>query len=227
MPTTQNSDNYLALPASDMNQIPKYRSGVYALWSGQECIYVGSSTNLYLRIGWHNHTGKFDRATWAEFPEDLLESKEREWFDRLSPVLNQNKIKRSQRLPRAWRWQPRVQKWARISFGAVDGWRRIGYCVVVERPKPGYHHPNALPQKEEMKAVNLLKTTREKYKFSFGVIAAVAGIDRSNYRKIELGIYSTSVETATKIANAFTKLTGTKVITREDVIFLKTNGQVN
>lgn len=122
-----------SLPAYDLELIPKV-PGVYALWDGLVCVYVGSATNLYGRVGWHNHAGKFDRATWMQVPEIYLQGAEKLWMDHLSPALNKRPAIRPKPQPRSWYWSNRKQHWVRCSDMARKVWKREGRCVAHERP---------------------------------------------------------------------------------------------
>lgn len=68
--------------------------------------------------------------------------------------------------------------------------------------------------------MNLLIRARNRHKLSGYLVAKTAGIDRSYYRKIELGKYVPSASMAVKIADAFEKLSGTKAVTASEVVFM-------
>jgi DNA-binding XRE family transcriptional regulator len=61
--------------------------------------------------------------------------------------------------------------------------------------------------------VEILIETRAKYELSRYAVAKAAGMDRNNYKRLELGEYKPSEGVALNIVDAFTQLVGTKVIT--------------
>lgn len=69
--------------------------------------------------------------------------------------------------------------------------------------------------------MNLLVRARRKFKLSGYQVAKAAKIDRSYYRKIEIGTYTPSPEFATKIAEAINELAGTQVVTASEIVFMK------
>jgi transcriptional regulator with XRE-family HTH domain len=68
--------------------------------------------------------------------------------------------------------------------------------------------------------MNPLVKARKRYKLSGYSVAKAAGIDRSYYRKIEIGEYVPSVAVAVKIADALEKMTGSNSVTASEVVFM-------
>ena len=62
--------------------------GVYALWSGEECQYVGSSINLNKRVRLHPRRAGCTHVTWTMTPEADLVGLEQAWIEELRPTLN-------------------------------------------------------------------------------------------------------------------------------------------
>lgn len=63
-------------------------SGIYFLYMGKECVYIGCSINMCARVLYHNHKGKFDRVEWILFPEEWLLHAERVAIAMFNPPLN-------------------------------------------------------------------------------------------------------------------------------------------
>lgn len=68
--------------------------------------------------------------------------------------------------------------------------------------------------------MNPLTRARKKYGLSGYAVAKAAGIDRSYYRKIEIGDYTPSAAVAVKIADALESLSGSKPVTASEVVFM-------
>jgi hypothetical protein len=137
--------NYKALPACAMERIPM-ESGVYALYSADVCVYVGSSKALRERIGTHNHAGKFDRAIFELCAEADLVRYETEWIENLKPTLNVMKpvayIRRG--IPRAWFWNSNKQRWEKSTYYSSQYRSSEGKCIAIEKADGEKHLPEYL-----------------------------------------------------------------------------------
>lgn len=75
------------LPASARRSLPQ-RSGIYALFAGKDCIYVGSSLRIKARIAAHPYRDKAEIIGYWELPASYLLSEERKAIEWLKPALN-------------------------------------------------------------------------------------------------------------------------------------------
>lgn len=66
--------------------------GVYFLFKGDECVYVGQSTNVHARVREHrqarNGTKDFDSYSWIPVDPDQLTAIELYYIDQIHPPLN-------------------------------------------------------------------------------------------------------------------------------------------
>ncbi len=93
---------------------------VYFLMQGQECVYVGATKTLGIRIDQHfNGTAKhkpkvFDSVRYIHVESSMLLETERYWINALEPVLNIN----SGKVPMSFRVSPELRK--RMKEAAAD-----------------------------------------------------------------------------------------------------------
>ena len=66
-------------------------SGVYFLFKGTRIVYVGQSRHIDSRIRQHFGNKDFDSIQAMAVPEELLDSVEVYWIQRLRPILNRRK----------------------------------------------------------------------------------------------------------------------------------------
>lgn len=126
-------------PIEDLMGLPKH-PGVYAMWEGTTCIYVGSSNNVFYRVSSHPHLGKFDAITFRRVPEVELLKWELQWVEELKPTLNKARPCRTpKRFRYAWRWVFKRQGWSRISVAEIKKWSRKGCCIVIEKFNADLH----------------------------------------------------------------------------------------
>lgn len=71
--------------------------GVYALYSGDLCLYVGAASSLDRRLASHPLHGKFDRVEWEECPEIELIERENQMIEKLQPTFNQRRSSGNQK----------------------------------------------------------------------------------------------------------------------------------
>jgi hypothetical protein len=74
----------------DYSSIPM-SSGVYRLYDGDECVYVGSTKNLYKRIQDQRRKKPFTLVQFDVLPVNLLRKREQGDIRRLRPKLNKQK----------------------------------------------------------------------------------------------------------------------------------------
>jgi hypothetical protein len=78
------------LPAEAI-EIPMefYGSGIYFLYRGDECVYVGRSINVSSRVAYHiNNMVEFDKVYFIPKPVKELSSEEKYWIEKLQPKNN-------------------------------------------------------------------------------------------------------------------------------------------
>lgn len=64
------------------------KCGIYFLMRAGTVAYVGSSKNLYARVGSHSQSKRFDYVRWIKVKEKKLYGVERDWILSLKPPLN-------------------------------------------------------------------------------------------------------------------------------------------
>lgn len=62
--------------------------GVYFLFHGSECVYVGQSDNVFGRVRQHFPSKMFDSFSWLQVAQRDLDRVEREYIEAISPRLN-------------------------------------------------------------------------------------------------------------------------------------------
>jgi len=66
--------------------------GIYFLFKGNECVYVGQSTQVHVRVREHrtkrNKSKDFDTYSWIPVPADKLDSLELHYIETIQPKLN-------------------------------------------------------------------------------------------------------------------------------------------
>lgn len=67
---------------------PSHACGVYFLFKGSECIYVGQSRGVHDRVEAHRSRVDFDAYTWTPVAAHLLNIEERRFIGLLRPKLN-------------------------------------------------------------------------------------------------------------------------------------------
>ena len=66
-------------------------SGVYALFHGNELVYIGQAVNVAARIGQHFDSKQFTAASYVSVPRDKLNVVERLLLDVFMPRLNRDR----------------------------------------------------------------------------------------------------------------------------------------
>src|SRR6185437_10018716 len=90
-------------------------SGVYLLYQGQECIYVGYSFNMRKRITYHRLRGKFDRVEALPMPAWEMAAEEFRLLQLYKPRHNKRiGYTRARRVlvgDGPWYWDKTTRKW--------------------------------------------------------------------------------------------------------------------
>lgn len=74
------------------------KCGIYFLMRDDKVTYVGSSKNIYARVGDHSKSKRFDYARWIKVKEKNLHAVERDWILSLKPQLNGYVAKTGERI---------------------------------------------------------------------------------------------------------------------------------
>lgn len=92
----RDGSDYQVLP-DDIRYLPRIDAkngavGVYFLFRGDDCIYVGQSKNVHTRVREHrlgrNGSKDFDTYSWLPVPEEKLDQAELHYIETLMPPLN-------------------------------------------------------------------------------------------------------------------------------------------
>lgn len=78
----------------DLQDIPD-TSGVYMLFNGEECLYVGSSLRMRERLSSHPYRNMADSIDYATCTKDDLVCTERIYVEKLRPSLNKAPVSRA------------------------------------------------------------------------------------------------------------------------------------
>lgn len=77
-----------AIPVLPEPVHPSHACGVYFLFKGSECIYVGQSRGVHDRVAAHRSRIDFDSYTWTPVAAHCLNLEERRFIDVIRPRLN-------------------------------------------------------------------------------------------------------------------------------------------
>lgn len=97
------------------------KCGIYFLMRDGKVTYVGSSKNIYSRVGDHSQSKRFDYVRWIKVKEKKLYGVERDWILSLKPPLNGYAAKTGERIYCAPRAEHRRFRMAGGMVGSAPG----------------------------------------------------------------------------------------------------------
>lgn len=107
-------------------------AGVYLLYAGDECVYVGRSRNMRRRIEYHELRGKFDRVIAIPHPPVSIQAMEHSLIFRHKPRYNRRYVDKAAFSTQvAWYWGS--GRWMPTERKSLGWMRKEGRPIAVRK----------------------------------------------------------------------------------------------